>query len=167
MRILIVIAVIFGASFLNTATAQNKIGHLNSAKLMESLPERDSLANLLQQKQEEKLAQYNRYQAQLKQDYDRYMLEKETMDPSLRQLEESNLANAEANLQQFGQNIQVELAEYEQELIKPLQEKVKAAIKKVAEENGYVYVLDSSLGVTLYEGGVDLYDLVAKKLGIL
>lgn len=167
MRILIVIAVIFGASFLNTATAQNKIGHLNSAKLMENLPERDSLANLLQQKQEEKLAQYNRYQAQLKQDYDRYMLEKETMDPSLRQLEESNLANAEANLQQFGQNIQVELAEYEQELIKPLQEKVKAAIKKVAEENGYVYVLDSSLGVTLYEGGVDLYDLVAKKLGIL
>lgn len=167
MKFLIVIAVIFGASFLNNANAQGKIGHLNSAKLMENMPERDSLATLLQKKQEEKTSTYNLYQAKLQQDYDRYMMEKDSMDVSRRQFEESNLADAQERLQQFAQDIQNDLVQYEQELILPLQERVKAAIKKVADENGFTYIIDSSLGVLLYEGGEDVYDLVAKELGIL
>ena len=88
------------------------------------------------------------------------------MDASLRALEETNLQNSQASLQQYAQDIQTELAQYEQYLLVPLQEKVKAAIKKVAEANNFAYILDSSIGATLYEGGEDVYGLVAKELGV-
>lgn len=166
MKILVVIAVIFGASLFNTANAQkSKIGHLDAAKLMENLPQRDSLANLIKSKYEMKQGQLQNAQAELERNYQEYMSNRETMDASLRSLKESELQNSQASLQQFAQDIQTELAQYEQDLLLPLQDKVRAAIKKVAEANGFIYILDSSIGATLYEGGEDVYELVAKELG--
>jgi outer membrane protein len=167
MRILLVIAVIFGASLFNTVSAQKtKIGHLDAAKLMENLPERDSLANLIKTEYEKKQLQLQSAQAELERNYQAYMAKRESMDASLRALEETNLQNSQASLQQYAQDIQTELAQYEQDLLVPLQEKVKAAIKKVAEANNFAYILDSSIGATLYEGGEDVYGLVAKELGV-
>ena len=39
-------------------------------------------------------------------------------------------------------------------------------LRDVAKENGYTYIFDSAVGVTLYEGGDDILPLVKKKLGL-
>jgi outer membrane protein len=53
------------------------------------------------------------------------------------------------------------------ELAKPLLDKVKAAISQVAAEKGYAYVIDSSQPLLLVSpAGDDLFAAVKAKLGL-
>jgi outer membrane protein len=52
------------------------------------------------------------------------------------------------------------------DLIKPIMEKAQAAIKKVAKEKGFNYVLDSTIGNgVLVADGTDILADVKKSLG--
>ncbi len=54
-----------------------------------------------------------------------------------------------------------------EELLKPIQEKVDAAIRAVATENGYSYIIDNSQGTILYaDPSSNVMDLVKVKLGL-
>ena len=59
-----------------------------------------------------------------------------------------------------------ELGQKEMDLYKPIMEKAQAAIKKVAKEKGFNYVLDSTTGSgVLVADGTDLLADVKKSLG--
>ena len=62
--------------------------------------------------------------------------------------------------------IQNDLAQMEQNLLAPMIERVREAIDAVGKEHGYLYIFDTSTGVTLYNGGDDVTDLVKTKLGM-
>ena len=72
----------------------------------------------------------------------------------------------DAGLQEFGVTIQNDLAQMEQQLLSPMIERVRKAIEDVGKEQGYTYIFDTSTGVTLYNGGEDVTDLVKTKLGM-
>ena len=70
-------------------------------------------------------------------------------------------------LQLYAQTAQKELQQKEIDLYKPIVEKAQKAIKDVAAEKGYQYVLDSSPGKgLLVYTGEDLLGPVKAKLGI-
>ena len=53
------------------------------------------------------------------------------------------------------------------ELLEPLLEKAKNAIKEVSEEQGYTYIFDVGVGTLLYyEKGDNILPLVREKLGL-
>ena len=85
---------------------------------------------------------------------------------AIRQQKERELQQLDAGLQEFGLTIQNDLAQMEQQLLAPMVERVREAIEAVGEEQGYTYIFDSSTGVTLYNGGDDVTDLVKTKLGM-
>jgi len=60
-------------------------------------------------------------------------------------------------------NAQKELQQKEQDLFKPIQEKIKAAIQKVGKAKGYQYVLDSAM--VLLADGPNITADVKKELG--
>ena len=62
--------------------------------------------------------------------------------------------------------IQNDLAQMEQQLLAPMIERVRDAIEAVGKEQGFTYIFDTSTGVTLYNGGVDVGELVKTKLGM-
>ena len=62
--------------------------------------------------------------------------------------------------------IQNDLAQMEQQLLAPMIERVRDAIEAVGKEQGFTYIFDTSTGVTLYNGGEDVTDLVKTKLGM-
>lgn len=77
------------------------------------------------------------------------------------------LKEEEAKLGEFEQSSQQKIYEKSEELIKPIQDKVNAAIKAVAAENGFTYVFDTGSGVVLYaDTTADATPLVKAKLGI-
>ena len=52
-------------------------------------------------------------------------------------------------------------------LLKPIRDKIQAAIDEVAKENGYTYIFDRSVGIILYaEDSTDISGLVRAKLGM-
>ena len=55
----------------------------------------------------------------------------------------------------------------QQELVQPFIEKAKAAVKEVAKENKYTYIINAIEDVVLYsEPSDDIMPLVKKRLGI-
>ena len=73
----------------------------------------------------------------------------------------------EQTLVNFEQESQQKLVAKSEELLQPMQDKVNNAIKLVAQENGFAYILDMSQGSILYaDPTTDISTMVKAKLGI-
>ncbi len=72
----------------------------------------------------------------------------------------------EQNIRQYQGNAQKDMQQKEFDLLKPITEKAKAAILKVARAQGFDYVLDSSQGGgVIMADGKDLLADVKTELG--
>ena len=79
---------------------------------------------------------------------------------------EQELMTMEQNARQFNTKASQDIQEKQEALFKPITEKARAAILKVGRAQGFDYVLDSSVGVTIVADGKDLLNDVKKELGI-
>jgi outer membrane protein len=105
-------------------------------------------------------------QAELQQLYNDYMAKESQMSDLIKKTKQTELQEKGSRIEKFQQDAQISLQEKEKELLTPIIDKAKNAIRDVAKENGYTYIFDSAVGVTLYEGGDDILPLVKKKLGL-
>lgn len=87
------------------------------------------------------------------------------LSPAQQKQEEEKLQGMQADLQKKAMDADQNLANKEGELTKPLYEKFNQALKDVAKEKGYGYIVDKKL--LLYSGGgVDATSSVKAKLGL-
>ncbi|MDR1459168.1 MAG: OmpH family outer membrane protein [Bacteroidales bacterium] len=160
------LAVIF-LGFNLSAQTKIKLAHVNSNDLMMMMPgvdtARKAIEDYAKQLEEEMKAMYTEYEKKTTD----FQNNQATMSQSLQQIKLKELQELQARIQSFEEQAQTELQTKQEELLKPLVDKAKAAIGEVAKENGYTYVFDSSLGVLLYSDESDnIIELVKKKLGI-
>lgn len=150
MKSLLIAALLFvGAN--QTITAQAKIAHVDVAEIMSKMP-----AVLEGQKQLEKLqqtytAEYktmaDEYAAKLK----KYGEEEQKVGEKVNQERAAEVQDMQKRMRDYSDNAQKELGQKEQDLFKPIQEKVKASIQKVGKAKGYQYVMDAA-GLILADG---------------
>jgi outer membrane protein len=160
------------ASLSLAASAQLKIGHVNSQELLSLMPEADSA-----QKKVEKLSQDHQmlleemtveFNKKLD-DYQKKLDDQANpMSPLVKSSKEAELQDLQNRVQLFEQQASQELQQKKMELFQPIQEKAMKAINDVATENGFTYILDSGVGVILYSApnSEDILPLVKKKLGL-
>ena len=143
--------------------AQAKTAHVDVSEIMAKMP-----AMLDAQKQLEKLSgtydteyktMVDEYQAKIK----KYDAEAETAGEKVNQERQAEVQDMQKRLRDYGENAQKELAKTEEDLLKPIQEKVRASIAKVGKAKGYQYVVDGSS--LLLADGPDLTADVKKDLG--
>ena len=76
------------------------------------------------------------------------------------------LQGMEQNIQQYQQTASQDIQQKQADLLRPLIEKARAAIQKVAREQGFVYVIDATPGgAVILSDGKDLMADVKKELG--
>jgi outer membrane protein len=160
--ILIALASVVG---LTEAVAQ-KFGHLDAQEVLLSLPERAEAQASIESAAGEYETEVARMQSELETKFADYQAKASTWPDAIRQQKERELQQLDAGLQEFGVTIQNDLAQMEQQLLSPMIERVRKAIEDVGKEQGYTYIFDTSTGVTLYNGGDDVTDLVKTKLGM-
>ena len=160
--ILIALASMVG---LTEAVAQ-KLGHLDAQEVLLSLPERAEAQASIEAAAGEYETEVARMQSELETKFADYQAKASTWPDAIRQQKERELQQLDAGLQEFGVTIQNDLAQMEQQLLSPMIERVRKAIEDVGKEQGYTYIFDTSTGVTLYNGGDDVTDLVKPKLGM-
>ena len=160
--ILIALASVVG---LTEAVAQ-KLGHLDAQEVLLSLPERAEAQASIEAAAGEYETEVARMQSELETKFADYQAKASTWPDAIRQQKERELQQLDAGLQEFGVTIQNDLAQMEQQLLSPMIERVRKAIEDVGKEQGYTYIFDTSTGVTLYNGGDDVTDLVKTKLGM-
>jgi outer membrane protein len=165
LKSLLIAAVLF-LSATTLSTAQSKVAHVNTTELVSSMPEtkvaETELAALGKTYEKDYQAMVTEYQNKLKQ----YESDAATQTGEENQKRITEVRTMEQKIQQFQQGSSQELQKKQGELLKPITEKAKAAILKVAKAQGFQYVLDSAQGggVIMAEGK-DLLKDVQKELG--
>jgi len=85
------------------------------------------------------------------------------------QKEQEELQGMEQRIMAFNQSAQQELQRKQMDLMLPIIEKAQNAVNKVAEDNGFAYILDASpsKAIVIYlDGGEDVMALVKAELGV-
>ena len=143
--------------------AQAKVAHVDVNEIMSKMP-----AMLDAQKQLEKLsttydADYKKmaeeFQAKLK----KYDAESATVTEAINAERQKEVQDMQKRIQDFGQNAQKELQTKQEEITKPIYEKVRVSIQKVGKAKGFQYVLDGA--TLLLADGPNLTADVKKDLG--
>jgi len=135
--------------------AQQKIGYVNSQKILDELPSakeaKDSLAGIVKIWQGE----LDRMSKDLQEKYEDYQRKQGLYNDQTKQAEQKKLIDEEQKMndykaQKFGQ--QGELAIQQERLMAPIKERIFAAIKQIATENKLAFVFDKAGDVVLLYG---------------
>jgi outer membrane protein len=146
------------------ASAQTKIAYFNSEAIMKQLPDAQDAQKQLDQFVADWQQELNKMQDEWKKKFDDYdkrkliMTEQRRADAE-RELRDMDQKIVDLRTQKFGQN--GELFNKQNELMKPVQDRVFKAVQDVAREDGYDYVFDKSGDILLMYAN-DKYDLTQK-----
>ena len=155
---------IFSVSF-----SQLKIGYVDSDAIMEKLPDAQDARQQLDQFIQEWQTELKKLEGDWKTKYDDYEKRKLIMSDQTRAETESDLMKMEQKIteyreKKFGTN--GELFQKQDELMKPVQNRLFTAIKEVATEEDYDYVFDRSGQILMLfaKEKYDITNLVLEKL---
>jgi outer membrane protein len=146
---------------------QAKFATIDLQQLLQVMPGRDEARTVLQTHAKTLETQFQKMQTELQTKYQDYIENEATFSDLIKAVKQRELASLQDNIQEFGQQAQTELANKEIEVLSPLVDSARNAIKAVADEHGYAYVFDISSGALLhYPEGDDILAKVKAKLGI-
>ena len=150
------------------ANAQVKIAHVNTAEILDAMPDKATAEKSMEkyygelQSQLETMAK--EYQSKM-QDYEANVA---TMSNLVKQSKEKEIIDLQTRIQQFQANAETEFENKRAELLKPILDKIQNAINTVGKEKGYTYMIDLATGAAVYVGtdAIDATKDVKAKLGI-
>lgn len=162
-----ILALIAGTS-VNVSAQTTKIGYIDFNGLIQAMPGIDSVKTKLQTYQQTLSDQMDKMRTEFENKYLDYQSQSATMSELIKQTKEKELSDLQSRIDAFSQKAQTDLQAKQEELLKPVIDKARGAIKEVAKENKFTYILNSIEDVVLYsEPADDVLPLVKKKLGIL
>jgi outer membrane protein len=129
------------------AQAQSKIAHINSEAIMQALPEAIDAQKSLDVLVGQWEAELQKMQAEWKRKFDEYDKKKLILTDQTRADQEKELRTLDQNIadyrtKKFGQN--GELFMKQNEVMKPIQNKIFKVLEDIAKEEGYDYIFDKS-----------------------
>lgn len=146
-----------------------KFAHCNVSDIIPNMKEytaaQTEIENLYKQYGDE----LKRMQEELQKKYEEYQKEADKLLPNVKQRRETEIQNLQQSIQQAAQENEQTLAKVQQEKLQAIQDLVLAAVKKVGEAGGYIYVFDISGGAIPYVStslSTDVTPDVKKALGI-
>jgi len=151
-----------------SASAQNlKFAHVNLQELVYLSADYESAQKTLIASQKEAQDTYQSMVDEFNTKYSEYQQKAGTWTSTILETKQNELSRIQQSIQEFQQNIQVELQQQESDLINPIQQKALEAVQKLAKDGGYVYVFE--VGSLLYVNeaqSTDLTPAARRALGI-
>jgi outer membrane protein len=143
--------------------AQTKVAHINTQKLLDTLPSRKVALKQISEFQQKGEMELKDMEADLQKTYQKYMAEQNTLTPVMKQYEEERIQKKQQGLQQREQELQQQISLLGNELNAPILKRVQKAVKTVSISKKLNYVIDES--TTLYfDGGTDITNDVMLEL---
>lgn len=154
------------AAALAPARAQSKIGYINSETIMQTLPEAIDAQKSIDALVASWETELQKMQAEWKRKFDDYdkrklILTDQVRAEQERQLRELDQSIADFRNKKFGQN--GELFQKQNDVMKPIQNKMFKVLEDIAKEDGFDFVLDKSGQILLLYAN-DKLDLTQKVL---
>lgn len=146
-----------------------KIGHINADALLQAMPETKAAQKELETYGRQLEKDMTDMETELETKISEFRSNEAMMTKLSKESKAQELQQLQMRIQEYSQGAQQDLQQKQVELLTPVIEKATKAVKEVARENGFTYILDSSpsKGVVIFaENGVDIMPLVKKKLGL-
>lgn len=145
-----------------------KFGHLNSADIIQLMPEYATAQTELQNLEKQYTNELQMMESELAKKGEAYEREKATLPVNIQQRREQELQELYGKMQQYYQQSQQELQMASQEKMAMLTEKITKAIKEVGVAGGYLYIFDVASGIPYISEtlSTDVTSTVKAKLGI-
>lgn len=145
-----------------------KIAYINSAVLLQNMPERinadSALAKYTRTFQEQIEIMTKEFQTKLQQ----FQSSEKTMSDAMKEVKTKELQDLQTRIESTQQSAQEKIQMKKQDLYTPILEKADKAIKDVAKEKNYDYIFDvnSQNGIVFSKDEYDITNLVKTKMGI-
>ncbi len=149
--------------------AQAKFAHFNSADILPNMKEYAAAQAELENMQKQFEQDMKMMQDEIQKKYEDYQKEAANLLENVRARREQELNDLGQRYQQSLQDNQQVLQKATQEKMGLISEKVMAAVKKLGEAGGYVYVVDLSSGTIPFVNSALSTDITAqlqKELGV-
>lgn len=147
-----------------------KYGHVNFGNLLSLMPQVESAEGNLQAYEKEQVTLGEEMLKVYQEEAQRVItsIQNGEVTPKQQRELEAKLQADQARIQQFEQQMAVNVEKKRQELLGPIIQEAKDAVSAVAKEGGYELVFDSSIfgSVLFAETTTDLLPVVKARLGI-
>ncbi len=150
-----------------SVSAQVKLGHIETQKLIQAMPEWTAAQKTFEEEQKKVNTELNGLREQFQTKLAEYSEKMKTYSEAMRATTEEELQGLQQRIQRFQETAMAQLEKTQNDLMQPVMEKALNAIKEVGKENGFTYIFDMNAGI-LYaaENSQDVLLLVKKKLGL-
>ncbi len=167
-KYLLITCFILGSLFQGVHAQKLKYGYINADKILSEMPEIE-LANKELEGYVKEINDYiNSKNEEFKKKQTDFQQNEKTFSELIKKDREEELNKLAANIKQFQVDAQNNINKKKQDLYQSAIAKLKDAIRAVAKDNGYRFVIDNSNGQLLYSEDEDnVENLVRKKLGIV
>lgn len=167
MKRILFLAFVLTAFVLNVRAQGPKLGHIDSAELIQMMPQTKQADSTLRRFAESLDGQMKTMTAEYQGKLQTYQSKLDSMPEAIRATKQQELQDLGTRIQDFQQSAQESIQKKKEELYSPILKKAEDAIKEVAKEKAYSYIFDTSVGAVLYSTeGDDILPLVKARLGI-
>lgn len=150
-----------------SASAQTKIGYIETDVLISAMPEAAKVDTELKEFQATLGQQGQDLAKEADEKASQFVKDSLKMTPTMKEIKKGEILEMYQKVQNWNQIAQDKYNQKAQEKIAPVRKKALDAINEVAKEKGYAYVLDASTSVLLVSPpSDDLMPFVKAKLGI-
>ena len=125
-----------------SASAQTKIGYVNTDDVIAAMPQTDTANKQLQEFQQSLADQYNDLEAEANEKSAKFIKDSATLSESMKLIKREEILKLYQRIQNYNTEAQEKAKQAAQQKFAPIQQKAMEAIKAVAKKNGYSYVLD-------------------------
>lgn len=140
-----------------TAFSQNSIAHLNSQRVLDTMPSRKAALKEVENFETRAIQELQETQQKLQKEF-AILQQDKTMSPTARKFEEDRLNKKAQEFQQRQQELDQQIQILSQELNQPILERLKKAVEVVSKAEKIDYVIDESS--LLYSKGRDITNKV-------
>ena len=133
---------------------QSKIGHVNSQKLLDTMQSRKIAMQKLDDFRAEGIKELQEMQKAAEALYAKFIEKEKDMSPLIKKMEEEKIMKKQQDIEARQNELEQGLQAYNEELNKPILDKIQKAIEIVADRKKLSYVIDESAAL-YFKGGID------------
>ena len=148
-----------------------KIAFVNTQEVFMAMPEVSDMEKKMADLQESYKKELAQMEEEYKKKYSDFIAQQDSLTENIkirRMQEVQDMQQRMDNLVQVAQQdvAKQQHAKQQQDLVKPIQEKIQTAIKAVGDEKGYTYILTPEILLYTGSAAVDATSFVKAKLGL-
>ncbi|MFN2260668.1 MAG: OmpH family outer membrane protein [Psychroflexus sp.] len=146
--------------------AQTKVGTINNEYILSKMDEIKSVEKEMQLYNKQLDSTIQKKYAEYKTKLDKYNEEETDMNDVMKKIKQSEIIDLEEDLQKLQQNSSKMLQIKQDELLRPLYNKIGNALEVIVKEEGFTQVFDENNSIIYIDPEFDLTLKVIKNMGI-